>query len=730
MKTVSLRAALLAACLVSPLFANTASAAAGAAPPPMSAQDLVTLNRLGSATVSPDGAWAAYTVTTTDPVTYKRATAIWLRSLTEAKAPPVKLAWEGSVSDPAFAADGTLWLLSDRKPAGAATDAAATTQVWSVRPATPDSARQVTAFKADVAGFKLSPDGRRLAVWGDIARSCPTFGGCAGDGNTSLPGPGTGRLYKDGVGFVRHWDAWETPGNYSRVFAFALGADGRIDTDSGRALDGDPAQGGLVGDAPTKPFGDGGEIAWSADGRAVIYAARQADRNEPHSTNIDLWWAPVDGSAPKNLTAVNAATDTMPAVSPDGKWLAYAAMARPGYESDRLVVHLRNLATGEDRALTEGWDRSVASLTWTPDGKALIATAEDVLDTPAFRIDAASGKVARLALSPDKAREGHISNVLPLKDGRVVFLRDTIDAPAELYVAKAGKPGLRVTDVAATTMAERAPVVTRRLSFTGANGDTVWGWVTKPAGTTGKLPAILYVHGGPQGSFNDGWSNRWNARVVASQGYAVVAIDFHGSTGYGQAFVDAINRDWGGKPLEDLQKGLAAAAAADPQIDDGNACAMGASYGGYMMNWIEGQWPDKFKCIVQHDGVFDARAMAYETEELWFDEWEHGGHAYHEAPEEFEKWNPVNHVAKWKTPMLVVTSEKDFRIPYTQGLAAFTALQMRKVPSELLVFPDENHWVLKAKNSLQWHETVFAWLDRWLHRGGRAGGETGGGKAD
>jgi hypothetical protein len=381
----------------------------------------------------------------------------------------------------------------------------------------------------------------------------------------SLPGPGTGRLYKDGAGFVRHWDAWETPGNYSRVFAFALGADGRIDTDSGRALDGDPAQGGLVGDAPTKPFGDGGEIAWSADGRAVIYAARQADRNEPHSTNIDLWWAPVDGSAPKNLTAANTATDTMPAVSPDGKWLAYAAMARPGYESDRLVVHLRNLATGEDRALTEGWDRSVASLTWTPDGKALIATAEDVLDTPAFRIDAASGKVARLALSPDKAREGHISNVLPLKDGRVVFLRDTIDAPAELYVAKAGKPGLRVTDVAATTMAERAPVVTRRLSFTGANGDTVWGWVTKPAGTTGKLPAILYVHGGPQGSFNDGWSNRWNARVVASQGYAVVAIDFHGSTGYGQAFVDAINRDWGGKPLEDLQKGLAAAAAADPQ---------------------------------------------------------------------------------------------------------------------------------------------------------------------
>ena len=226
------------------------------------------------------------------------------------------------------------------------------------------------------------------------------------------------------------------------------------------------------------------------------------------------------------------------------------------------------------------------------------------------------------------------------------------------------------------------------------------------------MPAILYVHGGPQGSFNDGWSTRWNPRVVASQGYAVISVDFHGSTGYGQAFTDSIRRDWGGKPLEDLKKGLAAALELDPQIDGTRACAMGASYGGYMMNWIAGQWPDGFKCLVQHDGVFDARAMAYETEELWFDEWEHGG-PYFEVPQEFEKWNPVNHVAQWKTPMLVVTGEKDFRIPYTQGLAAFTALQRRDIPSKLLVFPDENHWVLKPKNSLQWYGEALGWLDKW-----------------
>ncbi|MCH7627976.1 MAG: S9 family peptidase [Proteobacteria bacterium] len=716
MKTSFLSRAALALVLAAPV--SVAAAPAQQPLPPFSAQDLVTLNRLGGVAVSPDGKLVAYTVTVTDPASYQRSTQLWLRPL-DGKAPARQVTVDGSASDPAFAPDGSLYLLSDRKQDGK--DAG--TQVWKI--AAPASTTPVlaaiTAFKADVSGFKLSPDGKRIAVWGDIARTCPTFGGCDNDGNTTLPGPGTGRLYKDGTGFVRHWDAWETPGNYSRIFAFALGHDGRVNADTGRALDGDPANGGLVGDAPSKPFGDGGEVAWASDGSAVVYAARQADRDEPRSTNLDLWWAPVDGAAPKNLTAANKATDTVPAVSPDGQWLAYTAMARPGYEADRLVVHLLNLKTGENRGLTESWDRSAGALRWTSDGKALLASAEDVLDTPVFRIDVATGKVARLALSPVKGREGAIGNVTPLKDGRFVFTRDSIEGPAEVYVGKPGSKARALTDLAASTLAARAPITTQRFSFKGANGDTVWGQITKPAGLSGKLPGILNVHGGPQGSYNDSWSNRWNPRVWASQGYAVVSVDFHGSTGYGQAFTDAINNDWGGKPLEDLQKGFAAAAALDAQIDADNACAVGASYGGYMMNWIEGNWPDKFRCIVQHDGVFDARAMAFETEELWFDEWEHGQKNYVQDPAAFEKWNPVNHVAQWKTPMLVITSEKDFRIPYTQGLAAFTALQTMKVPSELLVFPDENHWVLKPRNSLQWHQTVFHWLDRWLRKGGKEG---------
>jgi len=290
---------------------------------------------------------------------------------------------------------------------------------------------------------------------------------------------------------------------------------------------------------------------------------------------------------------------------------------------------------------------------------------------------------------------------------------NSIMAPDDIYRIDAAGRNVKLTDVNRTLLAQLDPLTFQKFSFKGANNDTVWGWTLKPV-MNRPLPIAFLVHGGPQGSFSNSWSYRWNPRLFTAPGYAAVSVDFHGSTGYGQAFTDSINRNWGGWPLEDLQKGLAYITAKDPQLDAANACALGGSYGGYMMNWIEGRWPDRFKCIVQHDGVFDARAMAYETEELWFDEWEHGGKAYYEAPAEFEKWNPVNYVQNWRTPQLVITSEKDFRIPYTQGIAAFTALQRRGIPSRLLIFPDENHWVLKPKNSVQWYDEVFGWMGRYI----------------
>ena len=241
------------------------------------------------------------------------------------------------------------------------------------------------------------------------------------------------------------------------------------------------------------------------------------------------------------------------------------------------------------------------------------------------------------------------------------------------------------------------------------------GWTLKPATLAAgvKAPVALLIHGGPQGSFGNSWSYRWNPMVFAGAGYGVVTIDFHGSTGHGQAFTDAIRGDWGGKPLEDLKLGMAAVTTKFGWLDGERACALGGSYGGYMTNWIAGNWPDRFKCLVTHAGVFDARAMAYETEELWFDEWEHGGKTYYEDPAAYERWNPVLKVDAWKTPMLVIHGEKDFRIPYTQGLGAFTALQRRNVPSRLVMFPDENHWILKPRNSQQWYDEVLGWLGKW-----------------
>jgi dipeptidyl aminopeptidase/acylaminoacyl peptidase len=489
----------------------------------------------------------------------------------------------------------------------------------------------------------------------------------------------------------------------SRLFGFAV-AGGKL---VGRGVS---LTGALVGDTPQKPFGGSEQIAFSPDGRTVFFTLREAGRLEPKSTNLDIFSVPSDGSAPPvNLTAPNQATDTLPAVSPDGRTLAYVAMARPTYEADRQVLMLRDLATGRTRALTQNWDRSVGSIEWTKDGRSLLVTAEDTLEVPVFRVDAATGQVTRLT------GDGTYGNVHALPGGGFVATKNSIAAPDDLYtVSYAGDAVAQLTNLNRDVLAQLDPVTFQKFSFTGANNDRVWGWTLKAANATGKLPIAFLVHGGPQGSFSNSWSYRWNPRLFIAPGYAAVSVDFHGSEGYGQAFTDAIHQNWGGWPLTDLKLGLAYATAHDPQLDADRACALGGSYGGYMMNWIEGNWPDRFRCIIQHDGVFDARAMAYETEELWFDEWEHGGHPYYEAPQEFEKWNPVNFVQNWRTPQLVITSENDFRIPYTQGIAAFTALQRRGIPSRLLVFPDENHWVLKPKNSVQWYNEVFGWMHRYI----------------
>jgi dipeptidyl aminopeptidase/acylaminoacyl peptidase len=674
------------------LLLAAASAALAASPVgarPMTATDMQSMHRLGAPEVSKDGRYAVFTISTTDWDKNKRVNTLYLLDLTKKGAAPQPIAGAEKGHDAVFASDGAVWFLM---PVG--------DQDQLFRMPVGGAPVQVSDFKGDIGGFKLAPSGDRVVVWADRDLRCADLN-CAG--LPEKPKSGSGRTY-DQL-FIRHWDTWAEPGVRSRLFGFTV-AGGKL------AGPGVPLTGNIVGDVPSKPFGGGEEIAFSPDGRTLFFALREAGRIEAKSTNLDIFQVSENGStAPVNLTDANDATDNLPTVSPDGRTLAYFAMARPTYEADRQVLMLRDLSTGKVRPLTQAWDRSVDSIEWAPDGKSILVTAADTLEEPIFRVDVATGKVTRLT------GDGHYANVHALPGGGAIATMNNIMAPDDLYRLDARGRATKLTDINRELLAQLDPMSFHKFSFQGANSDTVWGWTLKPV-MNRPLPIVFLVHGGPQGSFSNSWSYRWNPRLFSSPGYASVSVDFHGSTGYGQAFTDAIHQNWGGWPLEDLKLGLAYATTHDPQLEANNACAAGGSYGGYMMNWIEGNWPDRFKCIVQHDGVFDARAMAYETEELWFDEWEHGQHAYYEAPAEFEKWNPVNYVQNWKTPQLVVTSEKDFRIPYTQGIAAFTALQRRDIPSRLLIFPDENHWVLKPKNSVQWYDEVFGWFGRYL--GGQA----------
>ncbi|HLY51781.1 MAG TPA: S9 family peptidase, partial [Steroidobacteraceae bacterium] len=359
--------------------------------------------------------------------------------------------------------------------------------------------------------------------------------------------------------------------------------------------------------------------------------------------------------------------------------------------------------------LTASWDRSVGRLGAARDGQHLLATVDDLGQHALYSIDVKSGTPKKLVGA------GEVGDY-SAGAGRVVFSLGSLAGPADLYtVAARGGALTRLTQVNEELMAARRMTDFQQFSFKGWNEETVYGYVMKPYGfEPGKrFPVAFIVHGGPQGSMANEWHYRWNMPVFAGHGFAVVSVDFHGSTGYGQAFTDSISGDWGGKPLIDLQKGLAAALERYPWLDGARVCALGASYGGFMMNWIEGNWPERFRCIVSHDGILDQRMMYYATEELWFPEWEMGGPQYLN-PGGYERFNPVDHVSKWRTPMLVIHGELDYRIPVSQGLGVFTALQRRGIESRLLVFPHENHWVLNPADSLQWHHAVFEWLDAHL----------------
>jgi len=670
--------------LTSQVFSPYAQAQS-AATHPLSVHDMLAMDRISDTQVSPDGKWLVFTLRQTDLEANRGRTDIWLvgadgknlKRLTSHPASDTNACWSPCGK--------CIFFLSGRS---------GSTQVWRIK-LDGGEAEPVTDQPLDVGNLIVAQTGELLAFTMEVFPG-RTPAETAKKLEAAANRKETGQIF-DKL-FIRHWDTW-SDGRRSHLFV--------VSKKGGAARDLMPA---MDADTPSKPFGGPEEIAFTPDGKGLVFTARDAGREEAWSTNFDLFLVPADGSKPpQSLTAANPAWDTTPAFSPDGKTLAYLAMTRPGYEADRFRIMLRPWPEGDGRARTENWDYSVASMQWSAGGDELLVIAPNKGQTSLFTVNAATGRARTIV------EYGTVGRFTPAAD-RIIFERNSLTSPAEIYSVKTdGTDERAVTQVNASKVAAVRLGEPEQFSFKGWNNETVYGYIVKPADfdAAKKHPVVFLIHGGPQGSFGNDFHYRWNPQAYAGAGYAVVMVDFHGSVGYGQAFCDSIRGDWGEKPLVDLQKGLAAVLAKYPWMDGARVGALGASYGGYMINWIAGNWPDRFKCLVNHDGNLDERAAYFDTEELWFPEWDHLGTPW-ANPQSYEKQNPVNFVKSWKTPMLVIHGGRDYRIVDSQGMSTFTALQRLGIPSKFLYFPDENHWVLKPANSIQWHETVLGWLDQWL----------------
>jgi len=703
----ALTAALLLALAASPALATDTDTVApidtaitlDQAPHPFNVRDLVMMERVSDPQLSPDGRYAAYSVRSTDYAANKGVTAIYVQDL--AGGEPRRVV-NMAANTPRWSPDGhSLYFLAQVN---------GVTQLWrrstgdlvggGHRPPTSFAPVQVSHGPLDVQAYKLSPDGSSVLLSYAVFTDCGTLACTKGRLDARAKDKATGTLYKKL--FVRHWDTW-SDGTRNQLYL------GRFDARGQLPVEPTLLTRGIDGDVPSKPFGDDGEFAFSPDGRTVYFDVRIAGSSEPWSTNFDIYKVPADGSsAPVDLTAANKAWDAWPVPSPDGRTLYYLAQKTPAFESDRFAIMALDLATGAKHEVDPQWDRSPGGMGISADGKTLYVTADDEGQHPLFAVDAASGKVRQLV------GDGEVDGY-SLAGSRLLVARNDLKHPTDLYTVDAsGKDLKQVTHYNTALLKNAHEGDFEFFTFKGWHNEPVQGYVVKPVGYQPgrKYPVAFIIHGGPQGAMTNGWSYRWNPQTYAGQGFAVVTINFHGSTGYGKAFTDSISGDWGGKPLEDLKLGWKAALAKYGFLDGNRACALGASYGGYMTYWIAGVWNKPWKCFVDHDGVFDMRMMYYATDELWFEEHENGGPQY-QVPANYERFNPLDHVKDWRVPMLVVHSGHDFRIPLSQGLGAFTALQRRGIPSEFLTFPDESHFVLKPHNSVLWHDTVNAWLKEW-----------------
>ena len=650
---------------------------------PFGWEDLFSMIRLSDPQPSPDGRWVLFSRTQFDIEKNQSNTDLSLVSIDGGQE------WR-LTTNPALDTNGR-WL-----PDGSAVVFLSTrsgkAQLWkmTIKGGEP---QQLSDLPVDIEGFELSPDGRRVLFWAQVFADCKDLACSAERLEKMEKDPVKARLF-DKL-FIRHWDNW-FDGRRNHLFVMDLEKRQPVDLMTG-----------MDQDAPTRPFGGSDEFSWSPDGKLVAFASKPSE-GEAWSTNVEIYLVNPDDPRPKpRLISKNPAWDTAPRFSPDGKTLAWIAMDRPGFESDRFHLVLYDLKSGQSQPLAPGWDRSVQVPVWSADSGTIYTTALEFGREKIFAVSVTDGSVKPLV------EEGCNSELRLASSGLLVFLRDRLVHPKEVFVYNPGTGLARQLSQVNSALLEQVEMSQPEEFWFENEGRRLRGYLLKPVGFQAgrRYPLAFLIHGGPQGSWTDDFHYRWNPQFYAGAGYVTVAVDFRGSTGYGQAFTDAIRGDWGPGPYSDLMAGLNYVLEKYPFVDRKRMCALGASFGGYMINWINGQ-DHPFQCLVCHAGDFDTVSSYYNTEELWFPEWEMTGPPW-ERMEVYLKNSPARFVERWKTPTLVIHGARDFRVVETEGFSTFNALQRRGVPSKFLYFPDETHFVQKPLNSRLWHRTILEWLDRW-----------------
>jgi len=653
---------------------------------PLAFDDLIKLHRISSPEVSPDGKWVAYGISTPDMEANRGVSNIWLVSTSGGDA--IQLTQSGKDSAPSWSPDGkTLAFVSGRD---------GTSQVYVIS-MEGGEAKKLTTLSTGADLFKWSPDGKSIAFTSAVYVDCKDDT-CNKQRDEEKEKSKVKAHVAEHL-LYRHWDHWSEG---KRSHLFIQPAEG---TTAARDL-----TAGADYDVPPDERGGTADINFSPDSKEICYTA-VTDKMEAISTNGDLFVVPVAGGESKRITT-NQGFDGSPVYSPDGKFIAYHAQMTAGYEADRWQLMLYDRQAGQSESISANFDRSVADLAWSPDSKTIYFLAENETLQPIYAIEPRAGA------TPKKLLDGYNAAYSFSHDGKLLVAeRTSLTMPADLFVAAADGSGLKQlthqNDAILASVEMNAP---ETFWFEGAEGTRVQAMILRPPQSvaTKKYPMLVLLHGGPQTMWTNAWGYRWNAQVFSGAGYVTLMINRRGSTGYGQKFTDQITADWGGRAYVDVMKGIDAAIAKYPFIDKTTMAAAGGSYGGYMADWLATH-TDRFKAIVSHAGVYDKVSM-YATEELWFEEHDSQGTPW-AAPENYKKWSPSTYAAdlgKYKTPTLVVAGERDYRVPYTQSLEFFSALQRQGVPSKLVVFPDEGHWVLKPQNSQFWYKTFLDWLAEYV----------------